>query len=184
MFRIAIIALLMSSSLHAEAFGNSSFVVPKLGITWFDAPMLLHKKRWGLAPHYTIGSSFMQAINYRWWWVVETQVGLGKIIVPGKPYVGSFSGGAGVRFNIFEGDFRPHWGLLIHYLQFLGENTNMIPLDVGTPIFVGLKPFFGMEWLMYSEMSLSFDASIAVYVNLNEPFRRVVHAGLSYAFYF
>lgn len=168
----------------AEAFGNSSVAIPKIGMAFFDTPITFHEKPWGMDYQWTFGSSFMQAFNYRWWWTADVTMGFGRLSVENKPFLGSFMGGAGLRFNIFQDDFRPHFGLSIQYCHFLGAAARAIPLDLGWPIFVGLKPYFGMEWLFYSEMALAFDAAYGIYVNVNEPFRQIVQTNLSFAFYF
>jgi hypothetical protein len=169
--------------LKAEAFGNSSLTIPRVGMAFFDAPVLYHKKPWGLNHQWTFGSSFMQALNYRWWWIVDTSLGLGKVS-SNDATIGVFLGGAGLRFNVFEGDFRPHVSLTLHYLHFLGDGTRHLPLNLGWPIFVGLKPTMGLEWLFYSEMSLLIDGSYGLYVNINEPFRQVLFATAAFALYF
>jgi hypothetical protein len=179
-----LVSLIAGSQGICEAFGNNSLHIPKIGMMFFDNVIVRHKKPWGLSYQWTAGSSFMQAINYRWWWVIETNMGFGHLTGNNKPFVSSFSGGAGVRFNIFQDDFRPHAGLMVHYLHFLGEGSKSIPLDLGWPIFVGFRPFFGLEWLFYSEMSLLIDGSYGVYVNINEPFRQVISASLAFSLYF
>ncbi|HXW53698.1 MAG TPA: hypothetical protein VEL47_06305 [Myxococcota bacterium] len=181
---IGLISLAWLAPLRAGAFGNNSLTIPKVGVTFFDVPFLPHSRPWGIARQWTFGTSFMQAINYRWWWLAETNMGFGKLTAENAPYIGSFSGGAGIRYNIFQEDFRPHFGVVLHYLHLLGNGVKDMPLNLGWPIFVGLKPYFGLEWLFYSEMALSIDASYAMYVNINEPFRQVLHAGLSFAIYF
>lgn len=172
------------SQAAGEAFGNNSLTIPRLGMAFYDSPLVYHAKPWGLDHQWTIGSSFIQAVNYRWWWVAETSFGFGKLSVENKPYLGAFSGGGGMRLNIFEGDFRPHVSMVLHYLHFLGDGTRAIPLNLGWPIFVGLKPSMGMEWLFYSEMALSIEGAYGLYVNLNEPFRQVLYANAAFAIYF
>ena len=176
--------LLSSGRANTEAFGNNSLSIPRVGMAFFDAPVLYHKKRWGLTHQWTVGTSFMQAINYRWWWFADASLGFGKLTVENEPNLISFAGGGGLRFNIFEGDFRPHVTLLLHYLHFLGDGTKSMPLNLGWPIFVGLKPVIGMEWLFYSEMALSLDGGYGFYVNINEPFRQVLYAQAAFAIYF
>jgi|SRR5579871_3500855 len=173
-----------SNPLGAEAFGNNALIIPKLGMTFFDVPFLPHKKPWGLDYQWTFGTAFMQAINYRWWWVAEANMGFGKLSSDQGVYVGALSGGAGVRYNFLQDDFRPHVGLILHYLHLLGAGVKDLPLNLGWPIFVGLKPYFGLEWLFYSEMALILDGAYALYVNINEPFRQVLYATLSFAIYF
>ncbi len=170
--------------IQGEAFGNSSVGMPKFGAAFFDTSLNLNQKPWGLSHQWTIGPSYMQAIDYRWWWVVDTAFGIGALSNGQGPFLSSFMGGAGLRFNIFQEDFRPHTGLAIHYLHLLGNAVNNMPLDLGWPIFIGLKPYFGMEWLFYSEMSLLLEGAYAFYVNLSEPFRHVLYASMAFAFYF
>lgn len=170
--------------LYAEAFGNSSVTIPRIGMSFFDIGFFPHKKPWGLSHLWTVGSSYMHAIDYRWWWTAEASVGFGNLTTNNQPFLSSISGSAGVRFNIFQDDFRPHVGLVLQYWHFLGEGARSIPLNLGWPIFVGLKPYFGVEWLFYSEMALIIDAGLGLYVNINEPFRHILHTSISYAFYF
>ncbi len=92
--------------------------------------------------------------------------------------------GGGVRFNIFLDDFRPHTGIMLHYVHFLGDGAKLLPLKLDWPIFIGLKPYFGMEWLFYSEMALNFDFAYGLYVNIHEPFRHILYANASFALYF
>ncbi len=179
-----VLMILCADVVRAEAFGNSSIAIPRLGMAFFDSPLLYHKKPWGLTPQWTIGTAFLQSINYRWWWIAETSFGFGKLTAEKSASIGSFAGGGGLRYNIFEGDFRPHLSVTLHYLHLLGENTRTIPLDLGWPIFVGLKPAIGLEWLFYSEMALLLEGSYALYVNVNEPFRQVLYAHAAYAIYF
>lgn len=180
----AVMGAFFCVDLCAEAFGNTSITIPRLGMAFFDSPLLYHKKPWGLDHQWTVGTSFMQALNYRWWWVADTSIGFGTLTVAHKPFLATFTGGAGLRFDIFEGDFRPHITTSVHYLQFLGDGTRSIPLNLGWPIFVGLKPTVGMEWLFYSEMSLSIEGSYGFYVNINEPFRQALYAQAAFAIYF
>ncbi len=177
-------ALIHSSRAATEAFGNNSVTIPQFGMAFFDSPLLIHKKPWGIKSQWTVGTAFMQALNYRWWWLAETNFGFGKLTGEHEPYLGSFSGGVGLRFNIFEGDFRPFVSSTVHYLQFFGDGVKAMPLNLGWPIFVGLRPSIGMEWLFYSEMALSFEGSYGFYININEPFRQTLHARASFAIYF
>jgi hypothetical protein len=181
---LIILALSYNGPAMSEAFGNTSLSIPRLGLSFYDLDALPHKKPWGLDYQWTVGTAFTQALNYRWWWVLETSFGFGKLSVQNRPYLSSFAGGAGLRFNIFEDDFRPHVGFMVHYLQFLGDGAKAMPLNLGWPIFVGLKPYMGLEWLFYSEMALLIDCGYGLYVNINEPFRRVLHTSLSFALYF
>lgn len=178
------VGMFYEESASAEAFGNSSLMVPQVGMAFFDSPLLHHRKPWGLSHQWTVGTAFMQAINYRWWWLAETNLGFGKLTADSAPYIGSFLGGAGLRYNIFEGDFRPHVTTTVHYLQFFGDGTKAMPLNLGWPIFVGLRPTIGMEWLFYSEMALTLDGSYGFYININEPFRQVLFARASFSIYF
>lgn len=176
--------LLYAHIIYSEAFGNNSLNIPKFGMAFFDNVIIPHKKVWGLNHQYTVGTSFMQAIDYRWWWVAETAIGFGHLSSGYQPHVSTFFGGGGVRLNIFQDDVRPHMGLTLHYLQFLGDSAKALPLNLGWPIFVGLKPYMGIEWLFYSEMALMLDGGLGLYVNINEPFRQVLYANLAFAFYF
>ncbi len=175
---------LCAGSSFSEAFGNSSVSIPKLGLVFYDDVFGGLEKPWGIASQWSVGTSFMTAIDYRWWWVVESQFAMGKLSEQGSAYLSSFMGGGGVRCNIFQNEFRPHTGLILHYLQFFGESAKSLPLKLDWPIFVGLKPYFGMEWLFYSEMAFNIDLAYALYVNIHEPFRHVLYTNLSFAFYF
>lgn len=182
---LALVFLLAAApETFAEAFGNNSLHIPKLGMTFFDTPKLHQEKPWGIDYQWTFGTSFMQAINYRFWWTAETHLGFGKLTDSGQPNLAAFSGGAGVRYNIFEDDFRPHVDIGLHYVHFLGDGARYMPLNLGWPIFVGLKPTFGMEWLFYSEMALFIDGSYGIYININEPFRQMLHASCGFGLYF
>lgn len=177
-------ALMHARATCAEAFGNNSVTIPRVGMAFFDTPVLYHKKPWGLSHQWTVGSSFMQAINYRWWWLAETSIGFGKLTDGARPYIGSFNGGAGIRFNIFEGDVRPHVSMLLNYLHFLGDGAKDLPLNLGWPIFVGLRPTVGLEWLFYPEMALAIEGGYGFYLNINEPFRQILYTHASFAIYF
>lgn len=167
-----------------EAYGNSAVFFPKAGMAFFDKPVGMHKKPWGIPFMWTVGTAYMQALDYRWWWLVDTNFAMGKLSVEERPFISAFMGGAGVRQNILLEDFRPHWGLMIHYLQFFGDSTKFIPLDLGWPIFVGLKVSGGLEWLVASEMGLLAELGYALYINLNEPFRSVATTQIAWVIYF
>ncbi|HXW60864.1 MAG TPA: hypothetical protein VEK06_04935 [Myxococcota bacterium] len=168
-----------------EAFGNSAVFFPKFGMALFDKPITLHQKKpWGIPYQWMIGTAYMQAIDYRWWWVAETSFAMGHLSNNGSPFISSFMGGAGVRNNIFVDEFRPHTGIMIHYLQFFGDSVQKLPLNLGWPIFVGLKPYLGLEWLLGSEISLLFELAYALYINLNEPFRQVFYTQTALLIYF
>lgn len=175
---------LIALDVNAEAFGNNSLTIPKIGVSFFDGPLVFQKKPWGLTYQWTVGTSYMQAISYRFWWVAETSMSFGRLDKDAKPYIGAFSGGAGLRYNFLEGNFRPFACGTLNYLHFLGDGVKSMPLNLGWPIFVGLRPTIGLEWLFYSEMALSLDASYGLYVNINEPFRQIIHTNFSFAFYF
>lgn len=178
------LGLIKAASAHAEAFGNTALSIPRVGFAFFDVPFMTHSRPWGLAHQWTVGTSFMQAINYKWWWIIDSHMGFGNLTVDDKPFVASFAGGAGLRFNVFEEDFRPHTTLMVHYLQFIGDGQRAMPLNMGWPIFVGVRPLIGLEWLIFSEMALAFDGSYGFYVNINEPFRHVWYTSASFMVYF
>lgn len=167
---------------RAEAFGNNALTIPKIGMSVFDT-VPLNPKPWGLGHQWVLGTSYMQAINYKWFWVIEASVGLGEL-TNASNFVGAFYGGTGLRLNIFDDDFRPHVGTTVHYVHFLGDGADALPLNLGWPIFIGLKPYMGMEWVFYSEMSLLIDVGYGLYVNINEPFRQILHASMAFAMYF
>lgn len=182
---IALLCFLLVTPAFGEAFGNSALYFPKFGMALFDKPLQLHQKKpWGIPYTWMIGTAYMQAIDYRWWWVAETNFSMGHLRGPNGPFISAFMGGAGVRQNIFLEEFRPHLGLMIHYLQFFGDSVRRMPLNLGWPIFVGLKPYFGLEFLFRSEMSLLFDLAYALYININEPFRQVLYASAALLIYF
>lgn len=158
--------------------------MPKMGVAFFDVPVLIRSKDWGITSQVSFGTSFAQAINYRWWWLFETSFGLGAMNVSHKPYLSSLMSGAGVRYNFLEGDVRPNVGLMLHYLQFLGQNVNLMPLNAGWPIWVGLRPSLGLEWFFYDEMALVVEGAYGCYVNINEPFRHVLYTSAAFALYF
>lgn len=168
--------------LSAEAFGNNIISIPSVGLIFYDISWLPHHKPWGLKSQWMGGLAFGQALSYKWWWMAETALGLGKL--NNQALLSSFSGGAGVKYHLTLDDVRPYLGIKIHYLQFLGQGVKDIPLNLGWPIFVGLKPHLGLEWLFYAEMSLALDIAYGLYVNINEPFRRILYSSLSYALYF
>jgi hypothetical protein len=176
--------LFLTLPIYGESFGNNSLSIPKLGVILFDAGPISHKKPWGIHHLWTFGTSYMQAINYNWWWMVETNFALGKLTTKKYHYLTAFLVSSGVRFNVLPSDFRPHLGLMVSYLHFLGNKKKSIPLNLDWPIFVGLKPVLGFEWLFYSEMALSIAASYCLYVNINEPFRHVFDTTLTFAIYF
>lgn len=185
LWHIVVIFMFIShTSSHGEAFGNTSVHIPKVGMSFYDISLMPHQKPWGINYQWTVGTSFMQALNYRWWWTLETSFGFGRLSEHQQSFISSFAGGAGIRFNIFQEDFRPHTGFLVHYVQFLGDGANHLPLNLGWPIFVGIKPYIGLEWLFYSEMALLIDVGYGLYVNINEPFRRILHTSMSFAIYF
>jgi hypothetical protein len=142
------------------------------------------QKPWGLDRQWSLSTSYMSAIDYRWWWVVDTGFAMGRLNFSSKDYISTFMAGGGVRCNIFLDDFRPHTGLMVHYVQFLGDGAKLLPLNLDWPIFVGLKPYFGMEWLFYSEMAWSLELAYGLYVNIHEPFRQILYANTSFGFYF
>jgi hypothetical protein len=164
---------------QAESFGNNAVLVPKAGVALFDSVLAPKQKLWGLTHQWTVGTTFMQAIDYRWWWMAETNAGFSRPEMP----ITSFWGSAGLRFNIFDEDFRPHLIFALQYLQFFGLGSKKLDL-VGLPIFVGLRPGLGLEWLFYSEMSLSLDTYYGVYFNVNEPVRQAMTSNISFALYF
>lgn len=177
--------MIMALPSFSEAFGNSSVTIPKVGMVFYDSVFGKGlQKPWGLGSQWSIGTSFMSAFDYRWWWVVESSFAMGSLSQDKSSFLSSFMGGGGLRCNIFLNEFRPHSGLILHYLQFFGESAKMMPLNLDWPIFVGLKPYFGMEWLFYSEMALNVDVAYALYINIHEPFRHVLYANASFAFYF
>jgi len=178
------LCVLMSPSLWAEAFGNNALSIPRVGAAFFDGPLSLNKKPWGLSYQWTFGTSYMQALNYHWWWLAETNFSVGPLSQAHLGYLSAFMGGAGVRYNILSGDFRPYIGVLLHYVHFLGENSKNLPLNLGWPIFVGLKPLVGLEWLVGSEIALSIEGGYGLYININEPFRQIYYANACAAFYF
>lgn len=182
--RLGIIFMLYCVPIGAEAFGNSAVNIPNLGMVFFDAGLNLNQKPWGINHQWTVGASYKQAIDYRWWWVVDSAFGIGALADHDRLFLSSFMGGAGLAFNIFEEDFRPYTGLAIHYLHLLGNAVKNMPLDLGWPIFIGFKPYFGMEWLFYSEMSIVLEGAYGFYVNLSEPFRHLLYASIAFAFYF
>jgi len=188
MFKPALIVMTFILSSHAglfsEAFGNNAVTIPRVGAAFFDSPLSLNSKPWGVGHQWTFGTSFMQALNYRWWWIADTSFAIGPLSQGHLGYVSAFMGGAGVRYNIFPDDFRPHVGLMLHYVHFLGENSKNLPLNLGWPIFVGLKPYVALEWLVGSEMALSLEAGYGLYININEPFRQIAYANACAAVYF
>lgn len=175
--------LLISSSIFSEAFGNMAMSVPSFGVSFFDTPLTKHQKPWGITKDLSIGLSYYQAFDYRWWWLVRTDLGFGDLSAE-KKNVSSLKAGGGVRYNVSDEDFRPFLGVLLHYLHFLGENVSKMPLDTRFPMWVGLNPFLGIEWLFFSEMSLSASLGYGFYVNLSDPFRHAFYGHLSYALYF
>lgn len=183
-FLAIIIVLLGFSPLNAEAFGNNAVFFPKSGVAFFDKPFLLHKKPWGLDYQWTVGTAFMQALDYRWWWIAEANFAMGHLNFDKKPFISAFMGGTGIRYNISLNEFRPHAGMLVHYLQFFGDSVDNLPLNLGLPIFAGLKPYFGLEWLIGSEMSLLIDIGYGFYININEPFRQVFYSDIAFVIYF
>lgn len=172
-----------SIPLSGEAFGNNIVSIPKVGVTFFDGPLHVQKP-WGIDRQWSIGTGYMQALDYRWWWVIDTTFAMGTLNFGQQDYIVSFMGGGGLRYNIFVEDFRPHTGLMLHYVQFLGDGVEKLPLNIDWPIFVGLKPYFGMEWLFYSEMALSLEVAYGLYVNIHEPFRHILYAHSSFSLYF
>jgi hypothetical protein len=126
----------------------------------------------------------MHALDYRWWWLVDTGFAIGSLSKNQQSHLSAFMGGTGIRFNILQHDFRPHLGLLVHYVQFFGEATRFLPLDLGWPIFVGLKLYGGLEYFFGSEMSALVEGAYGNYININEPFRHIYFASASLALYF
>lgn len=185
LFIVILFALNLTSPLMSEAFGNNSINIPKIGAAFFDAPLKLNAKPWGIAHQWTFGTSYMQALNYRWWWLVDTNFAIGRFNFEGtKSFLSAFMGGAGVRYNILQDDFRPHAGVTLHYVHLMGDASQKLPLNLGWPIFVGLRPFIGLEWLMGSELALIVEAAYGFYVNINEPFRHILYASSCLAIYF
>lgn len=181
---VTILCFLLVAKAHGEAFGNSALYLPKIGMALLDKPFNLHEKKpWGTPYMWMIGTAYMQAIDYRWWWVAETNFAMGHLSGKNGPFISSFMGGAGVRQNIFLEEFRPHTGLMVHYLQFFGNGVQLMPLSMGWPIFVGLKPYLGLEWLFGSEMSFLVELAYALYININEPFRQVIYANAAFLIY-
>jgi hypothetical protein len=176
--------LVPTQKICTEAYGNNMITIPKLGASFYDMPWLPHKKPWGLSHQWTIGVAFGQALSYEWWWMAETSLGFGYLANLNAPFISSFAGGAGVRYNFLFDDIRPFFNLSLHYVQFLGQAVKDIPLNLGWPIFVGFKPLLGLEWLFFSEMSIALEIAYGLYFNINEPFRRILHTGISYSLYF
>lgn len=168
----------------AEAFGNSALFIPRLGLALLDDVPLSKSHPWGIDRQYSLGASFAQALDYRWWWLVETDVGFMKPSSGEAGGIATFSGGAGLKFNIFLDDFRPHVGAMVHYLHFMGDGIKFMPLNLSWPMFVGIKPFLGLEWLFYSEMALLLSTSYGLYLNVNEPLRQVLLLNMAFAIYF
>lgn len=171
--------------LFGEAFGNSIVVIPKVGTAFFDKPFSLQNKAWGISHQWTVGTSYMQALDYRWWWLVDTSFAMGSLSNPhAGAFLSSFMGGGGLRYNFMTNDIRPHAGFMLHYLQFFGDSVKKMPLDLGWPIFVGLKPFAGVEWIFASEIALLLELGYGLYINIYEPFRQVLYSHASLGIYF
>lgn len=170
--------------LLGEAFGNNALTIPRIGAAFFDGPLSLNKKPWGLGHQWTFGTSYMHALNYRWWWLADTSFAIGPLSQAHLGFLSAFMGGAGIRYNILPDEFRPHVGLMIHYVHFLGENSKNLPLNLGWPIFVGLKPYIGLEWFIGSEIALLVEGGYGMYININEPFRQIYYANACAALYF
>ena len=170
--------------LNSEAFGNNALNIPKIGAAFFDSPFSFNTKPWGVAYQWTMGTSFMQAINYRWWWLIDTNFALGSMSFGKSNYLSSFMGGAGVRYNFLQENFRPYASLMVHYVHFLGATAKNLPLDLGLPIFVGLKPALGFEFSIGSEIALLIEAAYGLYININEPFRQIYYINSCLAVYF
>lgn len=184
MLRAIILFFLLSTPTHPETFGNLSVELPHFGLTMLDSSFVRHKKPWGIHNQWFLGTSLASAINYRFWWVADTSVGLGKMNRPNDPYLSSLQAGGGVKYFFADHDVRPHAQTSIHYLQFLGNNSRFLPLDTSWPIWVGPKLALGLEWSFVSEMSLNIEANYAFLLNINEPFRHTVSTKLSYMIYF
>lgn len=166
---------------QAEAFGNNAILVPKASVIFFDRIPLNGARPWGLSHQWAVGTTYYSALNYRWWWLAETTLGFGSVQ---NQSLASLIGGAGLRYDIFNDDFRPHLSLGVQYLQFLGRGTKALSLGGGWPIFIGLRSGLGLEWLFYSEMALVINGAHAIYFNINEPPRNTLDLSLSFAFYF
>ncbi|MCA9507527.1 MAG: hypothetical protein KC505_03790 [Myxococcales bacterium] len=174
----------LSSSVRCEAFGNNSLNIPHVGAIFFDSLFSEIQKPWGIGTQWSVGTSYKQALDYQWWWVVETTFASGTLSFDDEEFVSSFLGGAGVRYNFLYENLRPYSGVLLHYLQFLGNKAKNLPLNLDWPIFVGLKPHLGIEWLFYSEMALVLECAYALYFNIHESFKHALFSHVSFAFYF
>jgi hypothetical protein len=183
-FLVLLIVFMGHMTLKCEAFGNSNLSIPKIGTAFFDNPLSLNKKPWGLSHQWTFGTSFMHALNYRWWWLMDTNFAIGALSNKEQSSLSAFMGGAGLRYTFFQDDFRPFVGITVHYVHFLGANTRELPLNMGLPIFVGLKPSGGLEAFFASELSVLGEVAYGLYMNINEPFRHIYYLNLSLAFYF
>lgn len=184
--RLLIVIVFVSAlPIMGEAFGNNAINIPKIGAAFFDDPISLNSRPWGIGHQWTFGTSYMQALNYRWWWLVDTNFAIGRLnLREQNSFISAFMGGAGVRYNIFQDEFRPHTGLMLHYVHLMGDAAKHLPLNLGWPIFVGLKPYLGLEWLVGSEIALLLEAAYGLYVNINEPFRQILYANACIAIYF
>lgn len=168
----------------SESFGNTMVGIPNLSLAFYDSSFIKHKKPWGLGLQYAAGMSFMSAIDYNWWWLLESDVGFGKMASADHKSISALHVGSGVRYHIFDEDIRPFLSLQLHYLHFLGEEAKNLPLGTSIPLWLGLKPTLGLEWLFFDEMALSFSVNYGFYVNLSEPFRHVSGLKLGYVIYF
>lgn len=182
--RHLILWLLITLSGHTETFGNLGIELPHLGLTLLDSSFIHHKKPWGINNQWFLGTSLTSAINYRFFWVAETSIGLGKMNQPKDPYLSSLQAGGGIKYFFQENNLKPYTQVNVHYLQFLGEKSRLLPLDTSWPIWVGPKVCFGLEWSFFSEMALNIEANYAFLLNINEPFRHTISTKLAYMIYF
>lgn len=183
-FAALLLPYFLTIPVQAEAFGNYSVQIPSVSLAYFDTPFFPASRTWGVDSQWQIGTSFMSAIDYRWWWMVETSLGLGKLNVADNSTLAALQAGGGVKYYLSDNDVRPFLGLGLSYLHFLGASASKMPLNNSWPIWLGLKPTFGLEWLFHSEMSFLLEGAYGLYFNINESLRQNVGIKLAYAIYF
>ena len=130
---------------------------------------------WNLTDEPTLGAGYFHAIGYQAWW--DFQVGLGAfttVIDDGdklSPVI-TLNTSLGIRYNFLEERFRPFIAGHIHYLQLLAfpsvaKAIAPVPGNgfLGNdPLFFGLSPSGGVEWVFGDEQSLSLEVGIQGYL--------------------
>lgn len=171
-------ALVIATPLHSQYLGVHAFQLPALGFMSMES--------FQVTPQATFGLGYSQLLATNLWGLVNTAIGYGKTIADGdkSTRLGTAQGQLGLKYNFLSENWRPFFGTYVQYLHLLGppvsdDNGNLLAVS-----FVGLRPSIGLEWFVWSDMSLEAEAGYVLYFNLDDPWQHGAQAKIAYNLYF